>query len=1002
MASLHKLLSEEGFQRQKLRKPPKKVKFKDVNAQEESIALPIYICHDRRSFDSSLQRAERALSHKSSSVLSSRRGGSGSERSNYTRSVSEGNVPRRDEPAIDDVAIKAMISILNGYVGQYLRDKNFRESVREKCYSCFARRKKHSDNDIFAHMELGIQSIERLVEKYDAKKGMDLDSLQKSIKLFDFVASLNPKNSRNNASTCGTPNSCLSACAQLYLSIVYKIVRNDRISARHLLQVFCDSPFLARTRLLPELWEHFFLPHLLHLKIWYTKELEFLSVSDYDQNDKKIKALNELYNDQMDTGTMKFALYYKEWLKIGAQAPSIPSIPLPSKLSNASSRRRSADSVNSHFPLSDKSLYQEVFGPIPKERSIDIDNRNGALKNDWDTEEENIISLEDDKKAMVQLKSSSPSYRMQEVELRSDRKKKDYFRFLACRTEPVVCFLKGVNLPKNYEKFKNDGTVNHIESGDMTRVIATICSSESLSDCEMAIRSISKYWLNSHGDPRIENSLSQPSVIQGIMEVLFVSDEDEILELAISILAELATKSETIRQFILNSDPQLDVSLRLLRSGSLFLKAAVLLYLVKPKAKQMISSEWIPLVLRVLEFGDHVQTLFAVKCRPHEAAYYFLDQLLTGFNEDKNLENARQLISLGGLGLLVRRMDEGKTFEKSEAASVIYYCIQANGSCRHYLAKNSRKDTILSLLVQGKHTKSQGRALELLTESLCLNRRKQRMESLSALTKGWDCLNTLHILLLCLQKARLQECAIIAVILLQLDLMGDPLECSIYREEAIDAIVKALDCRVFDERVQEKTARALLILGGHFSYTGEPEVEKWLLRTAGFDENSETSCYGMDSDIHGFLNLGEEDKTTENLQSKAAMVLLSKGNTRLISSLSNSIGSGIPCLARASLVTVCWMSCGFRLLEDKELQYAACSILVPQLIQFLNHDSALEERVLVSFSLLTLTKGTDYFATSPLDKGVLGCLGRLSDVTWTAEELISHITSTSSSMDPFS
>lgn len=273
------------------------------------------------------------------------------------------------------------------------------------------------------------------------------------------------------------------------------------------------------------------------------------------------------------------------------------------------------------------------------------------------------------------------------------------------------------------------------------------------------------------------------------------------------------------------------------------------------------------------------------------------------------------------------------------------------------------------------------------------------MESLMALTKGWDCLNTMCILLLHLQKARVQDRPIIAVILLQLDLMGDPLECSIYREEAIDAIVKALDCRVFDEKVQEQTARALLILGGHFSYTGEPEVEKWLLRKAGFDEKNETSCYGTDSHIYGFLNLDEEDNTRENLQSKAAMVLLSRGNTRLVSSLSNSIGNGIPCLARASLVTVCWMSCGFRLLGDKELQYVACSILVPQLIQSLSYDRALEERLLASFSLLTLTKDTDYFVTSPLDEGVLGYLGRLCDLTWTAEELISHITSTS--MDPF-
>lgn len=354
MGSLHKLLSEEGFERQKSQKPKKKVKFKDRSGQEESIALPIYICHDRRSFDSSRQRAEKALSLKGSSVLSSRRGGSGSEKST-TKSVVEGT-PRRDEPAIDDVAIKAMIAILSGYVGQYLRDKNFRISIREKCRSCIeSRKKKPSDNEIFAHMEMGIQSIERLVESPDIKREMDLESLQKSIKILNIVASLDSK-SLTNDSSCQKPNPCLSACAQLYLSIIYKIAKNDKISARHLLQVFSDSPFLARTHLLPELWEHFFLPHLLHLKIWYNKELDFLTSSGYADKEKKIKALNERYNEQMDTGTTQFALYYKEWLKVGAQAPSIPSVPLPSKPTYARSRRKSSESSTSYHSASSKSL----------------------------------------------------------------------------------------------------------------------------------------------------------------------------------------------------------------------------------------------------------------------------------------------------------------------------------------------------------------------------------------------------------------------------------------------------------------------------------------------------------------------------------------------------------------------------------------------------------------------------------------------------------------------
>ena len=262
----------------------------------------------------------------------------------------------------------------------------------------------------------------------------------------------------------------------------------------------------------------------------------------------------------------------------------------------------------------------------------------------------------------------------------------------------------------------------YLPASDLTRAITTISSSESLTDCEIAIRVITKAWLDSHGDRVIESALSKAPVIEGILEVLFASSDDEILELGISILAEFVWRKEVNGHIILSSDPQLEIFMKLLRSSSLFLKAAVLLYLLKPKAKQMISMEWIPLVLRVLEFGDQLQTLFTVRCSPQVAAYYILDQLLTGFNEDQNLENARQVVSLGGLSLLAKKIETGDACGRNNAALIISCCIQASGSCRHYLANNLNKASILELLVLGNQKNSTSCAVTLLTELICLNR----------------------------------------------------------------------------------------------------------------------------------------------------------------------------------------------------------------------------------------------------------------------------------------
>jgi len=68
-------------------------------------------------------------------------------------------------------------------------------------------------------------------------------------------------------------------------------------------------------------------------------------------------------------------------------------------------------------------------------------------------------------------------------------------------------------------------------------------------------------------------------------------------------------------------------------------------------------------------------------------------------------------------------------------------------------------------------------------------------------------------------------------------LQGDPLQYSVYREEAIEAIIAALEHSSQSRKVQEQCARALLILAGRFSSSGEPVAEAWLLKRAGLDDS---------------------------------------------------------------------------------------------------------------------------------------------------------------------
>ena len=86
--------------------------------------------------------------------------------------------------------------------------------------------------------------------------------------------------------------------------------------------------------------------------------------------------------------------------------------------------------------------------------------------------------------------------------------------------------------------------------------------------------------------------------------------------------------------------------------------------------------------------------------------------------------------------------------------------------------------------------------------------------------------------------------------------------------------------------------------------------------------------------------------------------MLKSGNKRLLSALADSMGYGIPNLARASLITISWMSSYLHLVENAKLPPMAFSILRPQLLDSLNYDRDVEERVLASYSLLFLVKSS--------------------------------------------
>ena len=230
------------------------------------------------------------------------------------------------EPALDEIAVRAMISILTGYIKRFFIDGDFKASLRHNCFASLnfvgLEEGINTESKVIDNLEQAIETVERAAEESATATELKKASLHLSV-----ITGLNA-NDLKDGFTSGIPNSKLSACAHVYLSVVYKLQKKDRIAAKHLLQVFCDSPFPARTSLLPELWNDIFLPHLSHIKAWYNHEAA--SLADAPSKEIKVKILEKVYNEIMDSGTYQFAAYYKDWLTEGVEAPTIPSIRIPS------------------------------------------------------------------------------------------------------------------------------------------------------------------------------------------------------------------------------------------------------------------------------------------------------------------------------------------------------------------------------------------------------------------------------------------------------------------------------------------------------------------------------------------------------------------------------------------------------------------------------------------------------------------------------------------------
>ncbi|CBI16457.3 unnamed protein product, partial [Vitis vinifera] len=887
------------------------------------------------------------------------------------------------EPALDEVAVQAMVSIISGFVKRFLKDKDFRTLLHHNCFSSLniidLEEGESTASKVITTLEQAIETVELVAEESASGKDLKKASLQLSV-----IAGLSSDDMKDGF-TSGVPNYKLSACAHLYLGLIYKLQKKDKASAKHILQVFCDSPFQARTMLLPELWDYLFLPQLSHLKVWYNQEAD--SLADAPSRQRKLELLEKVYNEILDLGTHQFAIYYKDWLTEGVEAPSVPSIHVPS----VSVRGVDQGSSQSHYqelanplgpfstqPMVSKKLYNTVFGNSIQPQVGEVEEYGEAEYNCMRSSDDSAV---EDKQALTHfseaVKHTDQHAKEHLMENPYDEAAHPEDGHLLEAEESTR--LHGVSAPGERDPSDEvcDSHIRQVPPGSSHMFHAPIHRAN-----ESTLRTLARSVFDLH-----ISSQSNRSFFSSIPQDFICPLTGRLFEDPVTIETGQTFERHAIREWFNQGNRNCPVTGKALEGLGVPLTNFIL--------KRVIDGWKSENCRHLLAFASKVEGSsgeHGVEPKD-ETAIYALEQFLSGSSKEEKLTNAKHLISLGGLQFLTRRFELGNLEEKTCVAALMCSCIEADYRCKNEIAKYIKKPCLLELL-HSKQAKSRTNAVLLLTELICMHRWKDVTLFLSSF-QNEGIMSAMHVLLVYLQSSSPEQRPLVAVLLLHLDLLVEPRKYSIYREEAVDAIVVALEGSLTDENVREKCCRALLILTGHFSFSGDVPTEKWILKPAGpMDSHDLSSCNNEENGllVDGTISLDAEEQAKEEWFRNLSAVLLGNGQKSFLEAISKCLGSDSSELVRVCLTTVAWLSSALSSLSDAEFQLSAFSALISRLRDNLENSEQIEHKILASASLLSFSKIPECrVLLMTIAEEIVVPLRSLVQVTWTAKHLYTTI-----------
>ncbi|KAK8980025.1 hypothetical protein V6N11_061245 [Hibiscus sabdariffa] len=481
-----------------------------------------------------------------------------------------------------------------------------------------------------------------------------------------------------------------------------------------------------------------------------------------------------------------------------------------------------------------------------------------------------------------------------------------------------------------------DRTIN-----ELRQAITNLCMSEILKESEEAVLQIERFWQDMNLEPDILAMLSKPPVINGFVEILFNSVDLQVLKATFFLLCELGSRDETVIHTLTRVDSDVERIVALFKEG--LEEAVVLIYLLRPSITGLVDMDVVESLLAVIKGRGEDSIKMCLK--PKAASVLLLRQILQSNEENVASSIISTIVSSKVIDNVVGSLEAEWSVERIAAVGILRRCIQQDGKCRNTVADKAQLAPVLENFMAASDA-DRFEIVYFLSELVKLNRRTFNEQILNII-RDEGAFSTMHALLVYLQTSLQDQRPVVAGLLLQLDILVEPRKMSIYREEAIDALISCLR-NSESPAAQIAAAETIVSFQGRFTTSGKPLARPFLLKHAGLEKNYRKlmRMEQLHNNPGDFEDISEEEKAADAWERKMAFVLVSHEFGLIFEALAEGLKSKSAELRSACFVAATWLVHMLGVIPDTGIRGAARVCLLKHFISTFKSSKDIEDRTL--------------------------------------------------------